>query len=106
MTEPIMIDLKTMRDRADDASELMKSLANPHRLLLLCKLAEGESSVGSLARFLDIRDATTSQHLARLRRDGIIVGRRDGRIITYRIENQAIRDIIKALHHHYGLSAH
>ena len=65
-----------MQDAADDASELLKALANRHRLLILCQLIDGERSVGQLAEFLGIRDSTVSQHLALLRRDRIIAGRR------------------------------
>ena len=52
---------------AGQASELLKSLANRHRLLIVCQLIDGERSVGEMADFLGIRDSTVSQHLALLR---------------------------------------
>ncbi|NKN35035.1 winged helix-turn-helix transcriptional regulator [Agrobacterium sp. a22-2] len=89
---------ETMQGAADDASELLKALANRHRLLILCQLIDGERSVGQLAEFLGIRDSTVSQHLALLRRDRIIAGRRDGQTIWYRIESEPARSVISALY--------
>ncbi|MFC3163168.1 ArsR/SmtB family transcription factor [Ciceribacter thiooxidans] len=90
-----------MQNAADDASELLKALANRHRLLILCQLIDGERSVGQLAEFLGIRDSTVSQHLALLRRDRIISGRRDGQTIWYRIESEPARNVIGALYNTY-----
>lgn len=92
------LDPETMQGAADDASELLKALANRHRLLILCQLIDGERSVGQLAEFLGIRDSTVSQHLALLRRDRIIAGRRDGQTIWYRIESEPARSVISALY--------
>ena len=92
-----MID-DPMQAAADDATELLKSMANRHRLLILCQLVKGEHSVGQLAEFLGIRDSTVSQHLALLRRDRIIAGRRDGQTIWYRIESEPALQVVKALY--------
>ena len=90
-----------MRAAVDQASELMKALSNQHRLLILCRLIDGEKSVGQLAEFLGIRDSTVSQHLALLRRDGIIANRRDGQTIWYRIEADIAREVVGVLYAHY-----
>ncbi|MBA3042561.1 MAG: metalloregulator ArsR/SmtB family transcription factor [Alphaproteobacteria bacterium] len=92
------VDPDSMQAAADDASELLKALANRHRLLILCQLIDGERSVGQLAEFLGIRDSTVSQHLALLRRDRIISGRRDGQTIWYHIESEPARNVITALY--------
>lgn len=92
------INPDVMRGAADRASELLKALSNQHRLLILCHLADGEKSVGQLAEFLGIRDSTVSQHLALLRRDGIIAGRRDGQTIWYRIESDVARQVVEVLY--------
>ncbi len=92
------IDPEAMKNGADLASELLKSLSNRHRLLILCRLSDGEHSVGQLAEFLGIRDSTVSQHLALLRRDRIISGRRDGQTIWYRIDSEPARAIVKTLY--------
>jgi len=87
-----------MRDAAGEASELLKALSNQHRLLILCRLIDGEKSVGQLAEFLGIRDSTVSQHLALLRRDRLIAGRRDGQTIWYRIESDVARRVVEVLY--------
>ena len=92
------IDADAMRDAASGASELLKALSNQHRLLILCRLIDGEKSVGQLAEFLGIRDSTASQHLALLRRDGLIAGRRDGQTIWYRIESDVARRVVEVLY--------
>lgn len=90
-----------MSAAADQASELLKSLANRHRLLILCRLADGEHSVGDLAAFLDARDSTVSQHLALLRKDGLVAARRDGQTIWYSIASAPARQVIEALYQIY-----
>jgi len=67
-------------------------------LLILCRLIDGEKSVGQLAEFLGIRDSTVSQHLALLRRDRLIAGRRDGQTIWYRIESDVARRVVEVLY--------
>ena len=87
-----------MRANANAASDLLKSLANRHRLLLVCQLIDGERSVGDLADALGIRDSTVSQHLALLRRDGIVSPRRDGQLIYYAIANPTARRLLDVLY--------
>ena len=97
--------MKMMADRmqasADAASGLLKALANSHRLLILCQLVEGERSVGELAAFLGIRDSTVSQHLALMRRDGLILARRDGQTIWYSISSAPARALLETLYRVY-----
>ena len=95
------IDPEAMKAGAEIASELLKSLSNRYRLLILCRLADGERSVGQLAEFLGIRDSTVSQHLALLRRDKIIAARRDGQTIWYRIESEPAREIVNTLYNSF-----
>jgi len=96
--------MKAIADRmqasADAASDLLKALANRHRLLILCQLIEQERSVGELAEFLGIRDSTVSQHLALMRRDGLLLARRDGQTIWYSISSAPARALLETL---YGI---
>lgn len=87
-----------MQQNVGEASDLLKAMSNPHRLMILCQLIEGEKSVGQLAEMLGIRDSTTSQHLALLRHDKLIAGRRDGKTIWYRIESEAARKVVAILY--------
>ncbi|HKS91629.1 MAG TPA: metalloregulator ArsR/SmtB family transcription factor [Tepidiformaceae bacterium] len=97
MLKEIPIDLETMRGAAGEASDLLKSLANPHRLLILCQLTQGERSVGELAAFLDIRDTAVSQHLALLRREGRVSTRREGQTIFYSLADNPSREVLAVL---------
>jgi len=91
------LDPGLMPAAADEASGLLKSLANRHRLLILCQLIEGERSVGELAAFVDARDSTVSQHLALLRKDGLVETRRDGQTIFYSIASDPARRVLRTL---------
>ena len=64
-----------MKNSALDAETLLKALANRHRLMILCQLIDAERAVGELAEFLSLRDSTVSQHLALLRKDGLVATR-------------------------------
>jgi ArsR family transcriptional regulator, virulence genes transcriptional regulator len=86
---------------ADAASALLKALANRHRLLIVCQLSEKERSVGELAGLLKVRDSTVSQHLALLRRDGLVAARRDGQTIWYSIGSAPARELVRTLYQVY-----
>jgi DNA-binding transcriptional ArsR family regulator len=95
------INVAQMQSAADAASDLLKALANRHRLLILCQLIERERSVGELAAFLGIRDSTVSQHLAILRRDDLVDARRDGQTIWYSIGSAPARELVQVLYRCY-----
>lgn len=92
------IDSEMMERAADQASDLLKALSNRHRLLIICQLIDGEHSVGELAEFLNLRDSTVSQHLALLRKDGLVTARRDAQTIYYSITSEPAREILKTLY--------
>ena len=91
------LDPERMEAAADEASDLLRSLGNRHRLLILCQLTEAECSVGDLAAFLGLRDSTVSQHLSLLRRDGLVQARRDGQTIWYSIASTPARRVLETL---------
>lgn len=86
---------------ADEASELLKALANRHRLIIVCQLIEKERSVGELATLLNIRVSTASQHLALLRKDDLVTARRDGQTIWYSISSAPARELVGVLYRAY-----
>lgn len=86
---------------ADEACGLLKALANRYRLLIVCQLTEKERSVGELAEFLKIRISTVSQHLALLRKDGLVTARRDGQTIWYSISSAQARELVRTLYRVY-----
>jgi DNA-binding transcriptional ArsR family regulator len=95
------IQVNDMLLAADEASALLKALANRHRLIIICQLLEKERSVGELAALLKIRDSTVSQHLALLRKDGLVTGRRDGQTIWYSIGSAPARELVRTLYRVY-----
>lgn len=95
------IQADLMEAAADQASELLKALSNRHRLLLVCQLIGGERSVGELAELLGLRDSTVSQHLALLRKDGVVAARRDGQTIHYSIASEPARELLTTLYRLY-----
>ncbi|MDE1938374.1 MAG: helix-turn-helix transcriptional regulator [Alphaproteobacteria bacterium] len=86
---------------AGEAEELLKAIANRHRLTILCQLIDGERSVGELADILALRDSTVSQHLALLRKDGLVSTRRDGQTIWYAIASTPARKLLETLYQIY-----
>lgn len=97
----MILDTEAMAAKAEDAAALLKALANRHRLLIVCQLIDGERSVGELAEFLGIRDSTVSQHLALLRKDGLVNARRDGQTIWYSIGSAHARAVLETLYDVY-----
>jgi DNA-binding transcriptional ArsR family regulator len=87
-----------MFDKAHDAAAMMKSLSNPGRLLTLCLLVDGEKSVAELADHLDAKQPAVSQQLARLRMEGLVAPRRDGRTIYYSIADERVETVLQGLY--------
>jgi DNA-binding transcriptional ArsR family regulator len=90
--------LGDMARNAQDATAFLKALAHESRLLILCLLSEGEKSVSDLEVLLGKRQSTVSQQLARLRVDGLVESRRDGKSIYYRLASDDVRAILQAVH--------
>jgi len=82
-------DLQRLQQSAGEASDMLKLLANENRLLILCRLAAaGEASVGALTEAVELSQSALSQHLAKMRDDGLVATRRDGQTIYYRIVDE------------------
>tara|TARA_E500000318_G_scaffold47941_1_gene45090 strand:- start:3481 stop:3831 length:351 start_codon:yes stop_codon:yes gene_type:complete len=85
-------EIDAMIENATHATEFMKALAHEGRLLILCQLATGEKSVTELEELLSSRQAAVSQQLARLRLEGLVNHRREGKTIYYSLKDErAIR---------------
>src|SRR5512142_2889978 len=91
-------DIDRMADNAKRASAFLKALAHESRLMILCILAEGEKSVSELEEHLGLRQPTVSQQLARLRGDGLVATRRDGKTIYYSLASEEARVVIRAIY--------
>lgn len=96
-----MIDVDQMHEAAAEAAQLMKTLANPDRLMLLCQLSQGEMSVGELEAALGIRQPTLSQQLTVLRDEALVATRREGKYIYYRVRSAAALAVLKVLYQQF-----
>jgi DNA-binding transcriptional ArsR family regulator len=94
-------EAREMGRHAVSAANLLKALANPHRLLILCVLGEGEFSVGALNERIPLSQSALSQHLAVLRTDGLVSTRRESQTIFYRVMPGPALDVIRVLHSHF-----
>lgn len=86
-----------MSRHADEAVAVLKAMGSQNRLLLLCQLLEGERSVNELADALELAQSVVSQHLSLLRRDGLVLGRREGQSIYYDIRDERVRTLMATL---------
>ena len=86
---------------ADSAAGLLRAMANPHRLQILCVLGEGEMSVGALNERIPLSQSALSQHLAILRDDGLVATRRESQTIHYRVKPGPALDVIRVLYGHF-----
>ncbi len=87
-----------MRDKASQATILLKSMANETRLLILCQLADGERSVAQLLENIPMGQSALSQHLAVLRRERLVTTRREGQSVYYELASFEVHSIIRTLH--------
>lgn len=91
------INIDALTAAADEASEFLKSLASPVRLRILCSIMGKEASVGELAEQLGVRQSVASQHLALLRKDGLVKARRDGQTIWYALADERVVRVMDVL---------
>lgn len=90
-----------LAERAGEASRLLKLLANEHRLMILCRLIDAELSVNALADAVGLSQSALSQHLAKLRDDGLVSFRREGTTLHYRVTDENAARVIGLLKEMY-----
>jgi|SRR5690606_2566419 DNA-binding transcriptional ArsR family regulator len=96
-----MMDIEQMQANAGEATELLKILANPSRLMVLCALVTREHTAGELEELVGLSQSAVSQHLAKLRLQNIVATRRDGQKIYYSITDGKARALLETLHDTY-----
>jgi ArsR family transcriptional regulator, virulence genes transcriptional regulator len=94
--------IAVLEEKAAEVAGVLRALANEKRLLILCHLAEeGEISVTPLAGRVGLSQSALSQHLARLREDGLVATRRESQVLHYRIADARVRRLLGALYETY-----
>ena len=91
-------DLDKMATNAMRASNFLKAISHEGRLMILCHLASGEKSVTELEELLSARQAAVSQQLSRLRLEGLVIPRRDGKTIYYRLADDRPQKIMEVVY--------
>ncbi len=96
------MDLATFESHAGRVAELLKALGNRRRLMVMCKLAEhGEMTVGDLAEEVALSQSALSQHLARMRAEGLVAFRRESQALWYRIADPRCETLLATLYELY-----
>ena len=96
------MDVKEVERNIEVAVNLLKALSNERRLLIICALYKGEKSVGELEQIVGLSQSALSQHLARLRRDGLVNTRRNAQTIFYSMNDRATEAVLKCLYDIYS----
>ncbi len=91
-------ELDKMVENATDASNFLKAISHEGRMMILCHLVTGEKSVTELEELLAARQAAVSQQLSRLRLEGLVVPRREGKAIYYRLADEKPRRILEVVY--------
>ncbi|HIF9239685.1 TPA: ArsR/SmtB family transcription factor [Photobacterium damselae] len=95
------MDLQQMEQNAAQAVTLLKAMANERRLFILCYLLDGEMSVGIMSEKLGLSQSALSQHLAWLRRDGLVDTRKEAQTVYYFLNSPEVKQMITLLHSMY-----
>lgn len=93
--------LSSMRSAAEEAAEVLRSIGSPYRLMILCLLMESEKTVTEICDAIGARQSLTSQHLTRLRLDGLVKAERRGHFAYYSLADTLAKEIVGTLYRHY-----
>ena len=98
MSETLSIDPQTMRQKARIAAGLLKVLSNENRLMIVCHLGQGEMTVSEINERFDLSQSALSQHLAVLRKEGVVTTRRASQTIYYSLASPEAARLIEFMH--------
>ncbi|MGZ9108465.1 MAG: ArsR/SmtB family transcription factor [Micavibrio sp.] len=93
--------IRKIEAKAESIAAFLKGFASPSRLLILCQLSEGEKNVSELIRATGIAQTSMSQHLSKLRAEGLVDYRRDHRTLYYFIFDDTVKDILTVLYERF-----
>lgn len=97
----IQLSSEEMANHADETAEVLKSIANPNRLMILCALIEEEKTVSAINELVPLSQSALSQHLARLRADNLVATRKESQTVHYRISDPRIVELMSRLYELY-----
>ena len=88
---------EAMLEQCDEAARVLKALAHPQRLQILCHLAEAERTVGELERLCEASQSLVSQFLARMKAEGLVASRREGQYVKYEVADPKVHKLLRAM---------
>jgi ArsR family transcriptional regulator, virulence genes transcriptional regulator len=94
----ILVNIEEVERNIEIAVPLLKALSNRKRLVIACALSEGEKKAGELEKIVGSSQSSVSQHLARLRNDGLVERRREKQVIYYSLKDRRMKAILHCLH--------
>ena len=94
-------DMKAMRRHAGEAAGMLRALSHEARLRVLCELVDGERTAGDLVARSGLSQSALSQHLAKLREEGLVTTRRESQVIFYRLDDPRAARLLGILHEIY-----
>lgn len=86
-----------LAEQCDVIADILKAIAHPQRLKILCKLGDGESSVSELEEYCGASQSSVSQYLAKMKAEGLVRSRREGKQILYSIDSEDLTQLMKAM---------
>lgn len=92
------MNAELMRSRCEEVSQVMKVIAHPQRLMILCHLSEGEKNVGELTHLCQISQSQVSQFLTRMQREKLLEARKEGSFSYYRIGDKNLLKLLQSMH--------
>ena len=92
------MDIQTMQSNANDVSELLKTMAHPERLMVLCQLTQGEVGAGKLQEGSSLSQSAFSQHLTVLRKHGLVKVRKESQQVFYSLADERVASLLQSLH--------
>lgn len=95
------MEIELMQKNAAHAADFLKGLASPHRLLILCQLVDGEKSVSELIEVTQIAQTSMSQHLNKLKQEGLVTFRREHRTLYYSIAHDAVIEVMQVMYNNF-----
>jgi DNA-binding transcriptional ArsR family regulator len=96
------MNIQEIEKHIDVAVNLLKALSNERRLMIMCALYKSEKNVGELEQIVGLSQSALSQHLARLRRDGLVTTRREAQTIYYSMSDTATHAVLQCLYDIYS----
>lgn len=98
MKKQAIVSVKDMEDNCNRVASLMKALAHPQRLMILCHLSTNEKTVGELEALCGASQSSVSQYLNRMRLEGLVSSEKRGLFVYYQVEDSKVKKLISALH--------